>query len=320
MTRPREGLAAFIVGGGAGSLALNVEIGAGVERLVVDTPSGAVSRSAALLDWLTVDAGPLLQQARIVPIETSTGAVGSASAVASEYLANGAASSAASDPTFRVGQLTPKHIGTLPIAITQNALAVMPNAEQWLQGAVRAALRRKIIEAALIGTGADGQPRGIINTPDVVTIAAPGALTALDFAKLEALKGAVAAAEVEDRPGDLFVLSTAVARQAAQTLAETRAARRLLERRPNTPAGDVYEEVPGLGRAYRTNDLSGNRAVFGDFRELGIGVWTGDGVGPEAMFVIVDPVSAKPNIEITGYAAIDVAVLQPARFALATYT
>ena len=60
--------------------------------------------------------------------------------------------------------------------------------------------------------------------------------------------------------------------------------------------------------------------MFGDFRELVIGVWTGDGVGPEAMFVIVDPVSAKPNIEITGYASIDVAVLQPARFALATYT
>ena len=255
-----------------------------------------------------------------MPIETSTGAVGSASAVSSEYLANGAASSAAADPAFRVGQLTPKHIGTLPIAITQNALATMPNAEQWLTDAVRAALRRKIIEAALIGTGADGQPRGIINTTGVITIAAPGALTALGYSELEALKGAVAAAEVEDRPGDLFVFSTAVARKAAQTLSETRDARRLLERRPNTPEGDVYEEVPGLGRAYRTNDLSGNRAVFGDFRELGIGVWTAASIGPEAMFVIVDPISAKPNIEITGYASIDVAVLQPARFALALYT
>ena len=45
-----EGLAAFIMGGGEGSLALNVESRDGVERLIVDTPAGGASLSAAVLD------------------------------------------------------------------------------------------------------------------------------------------------------------------------------------------------------------------------------------------------------------------------------
>lgn len=314
----RESLAAFVSGGGEGAM-IPVQL-VNNERLAIGTPEGAASQAPALLDWLRVGGGPMMQRVRLVPVDTSTAAVGSESAAGGEYLAAVAASSAAADPTFRVDQLTPKHVGTLPIEVTLNVLATMPDADAWLMEGIRAALRRSVIKAILAGTGAGGQPTGIPLTTGIVEVAAPGALTALDFLAFETLQGSVAANQIEDRGGDLFVLSTAVARKAAQTLAETRGARRLLERRANTPDGMPYREIVGLGEAYRNADLAGNRAIYGDFSQVVVSLWGGPGTDGDGLYVIVDPVSTKPNIQIQAYLAFDVAVPQPWHFATALYT
>ena len=76
----------------------------------------------------------------------------------------------------------------------------------------------------------------------------------------------------------------------------------------------------GLGEAYRNADLAGNRAIYGDFSQVVIGVWGGPGVGKDEFHVIVDPVIEKPNIAITAYMAFDVAILHPSRFARAPWT
>ena len=110
------------------------------------------------------------------------------------------------------------------------------------------------------------------------TRANPGTLATLDFADLEALQGMVAEKQVEDSAGNLFVLSTAVESKAAQTPAQANNARRLLERQRPGADGMPYREIVGLGEAYRNDDLGGNRALYGDFSQLVVGVWGGPGI------------------------------------------
>ena len=155
-----ESLAAWINRGGEGRAGVRLD----GERLVVQTAEGASSKASVVLDWLRVGGDPIMRRARLVTSETSTASAAGGSAVAGEYLNNGAASSAAADPTFAVRTLTPKHAGTVPIRVTRNVLATAPDVDAWLTEGVRASLRRTMIKALLAGTGADGQPTGIYNT------------------------------------------------------------------------------------------------------------------------------------------------------------
>ena len=85
-----ESLAAWIVDGGGGRL----DVGLKDERLIVQTVEGASSKASVVLDWPRVAGDPIMRRVQLVPIETSTAAAAGGSAVAGEYLANGAARSA----------------------------------------------------------------------------------------------------------------------------------------------------------------------------------------------------------------------------------
>lgn len=313
----RESLAAWIADGGTGHRNIAVDKS---QRLIVDTPDAAESSRAVVLDWLRVGGDPLMRRVQVVTVDRATGLAYAGDSVTAEYLVGGAASSAAADPTFAMLKMTPKHIGTVPLEVSRNVLATAPAADAWLTTGIMAQLRRTVIRELLIGSGATGHAQGIIGATDVETVAAPGALSALNFNKLEGLKALAVANSVEDRAGDLFVLSTSVAGKLAKTALQNNTSRRLLERLRPGPDGAPYSEVAGLGEGYRNGDQTANTAIYGDFGQVVVGVWGGDLADDNAMYIVVNPYANDPLVKITAYMAFDVAILRPDRFATAVYT
>ena len=313
-----ETLAAFVNRGGVGRHAVTVDA---TERLIVDTPSAGVSSRAVTLDWLRIAGDPLMRRVQLVTIDTATGLAYAGDSVLAEYLVGGAGSSAAADPTVAFKKLEPKHIGTRPIEVTRNVLAVAPDAEEWLTEGIMRSIRRTIIKELLVGSGATGHAQGVYGATDVEVMPTPGALSSLNFNKIEALRALAVENSIEDSAGDLFVLSAAVAAKLSATAKQNNNAPRLLERGRPGPDGAPYSEIPGLGEAYRNADLTANVAIYGNWENVVVGVWGGIFANDSGMYVIINPYSAnEPNVKLTAYLAFDVAILRPDRFSTALYT
>lgn len=315
--KPPETLASFIAAGGEGIR--NVGIDSSLQ-LVVDTPEGATSSRAVDLSWLRVDAPQIMNRIQIVSVDRSKGTVFAGDSVAASYLAPGTSSATAADPTFDILAMTPKLLATTPIDVSREVLAVEPEAQGWLNSGVLNQLRRAIIREILIGDGSSGHVQGIVGHDDVEVVASPGALSALTFSKLEGLKALAVANQVEDRRGDLFVLSDSVASKLSKTALQTGTSRRLLERLPPGADGVPRSEVGGLGEGYRASDLTDNVALYGNLAQVVLGIWSGDMDDANSMYVVVNPFVAEPRIRITAYVSFDVVLMRGNRFATATYT
>ena len=317
LTKPPETLADFLIDGGKGQVNLGLDAR---QLLVVDTPASALSGAAVLRDWLQVRGNPVMRRVRFLEVDTATGLAYSGDSVAGEFLVGGAGSSAAADPAMNFREMTPKHVGSVPILVSRNVLATAPYAAEWLTAGIRESIRRTVLKSIFEGSGATGNPTGIVNTTDVEEVAAPGALTALNFMAIEGLKALAAANQTEDSAGDLFCLSTSVATKLARTALQNNNSARLLQRGRPGPDGEPYSEIPGLGEAYRLDDLAANTAVFGDFGQVIVGVWGGIQADENALYVSVNPYTSDPSIKLTAYFSYDIAILRPNRFSIATYT
>lgn len=317
LTKPPETLAAYIERGGTGQVNLGLNAR---EQLIVDTPTGAISGAAVLLDWLTISANPVMSRIRILEVSTATGIAYSGDAVLGEFLVDGAGSSAAADPDLTFRELRPRHAASVPILVTRNLLAQAPDAAAWLTMGIRESIRRTVLKSIFTGSGAAGHPTGIFHTTGVEEVASPGALSALNFSKLEGLKDIAVQNQTEDAAGDLFALSTSTAAKLRKTALQNNSSARLLQRGRPGPAGEPYSEITGLGEAYRLDDMPVNTAVYGDFQALALGVWGGIQADENALFVSINPYTDDPNIKLTTYFSYDLAILRPDRFAIATYT
>ena len=316
-TAQPETLAAYVERGGTGQVNLGLDAH---QRLIVDTPSAAVSGAEVLADWLQTQGHPVMRRLQVIEVSTATGLVYSANEVEGEFLVDGAGSSAAADPDLTFRELKPRHVGSVPILVTRNVLAAAPDAAAWLTMGIRESIRRTVLKSIFTGSGAAGHPTGIFHTTGVEEVASPGALSALNFNKVEALKKLAAENQTEDAPGDLFALSTAVASKLAGTPKQNNNAPRLLERGRPGPGDAPYSEVPGLGEAVRLDDMPVNTAVYGDFGQIALGVWGGIQADENALFVSINPFSDDPNVKMTAYFSYDIAILRPGRFGIATYT
>ena len=317
LTKPPETLAAYIERGGTGQVNLGLDAR---QQLIVDTPDAAISGRAVLLDWLAVRGNPVMRRIQIVEVETATGIAYSGDAVLGEFLVNGAGSSAAADPGMNFRELKPKHVGSVPILVTRNVLAAAPDAAEWITMGIRESIRRTVLKSIFSGSGAAGNPTGLLNNAGVEEVASPGALSALNFNKIEALKKLAAENQTEDAPGDLFALSTSVASKLAGTPKQNNNAPRLLERGRPGPGDAPYSEIPGLGEAVRLDDMPVNTTVYGDFGQIALGVWGGIQADENALFVSINPYTNDPNVKMTAYFSFDMAILRPDRFGIATYT
>ena len=317
-TAKPETLASWIGGGGSGLM--NVAMDGSTLRMIVDTPTAAESSRAVALDWLKVGAEPLMSRVTTVTVDRSGGLVYRGDSQAAGYVLPGSSNPVPDDPVFKMLKMEPKLIATTPIEITRSFLATAPEGDAWLTAGIMDQIRRTVVREILIGDGSTGHVQGVAGATGVEVVASPGALSALNFAKLTALKELAASNQLADRGGDLFILSSSVASKLEKTAAQSTSGRRLLERLQPTADGVPRSEVAGLGEGWRTDDLTSNVAVYGDWSQLVLGIWNSDLDDSNGMYVLVNPFASEPNVRITAYLNFDLAILRPDRFAVGTYT
>ena len=315
--KPAETLASWIGGGGSGLM--NVAMDGSTLRMIVDTPVAAESSRAVALDWLQVGAEPLMSRVSIVSVDRSGGLVYRGDSQAAGYVVPGSSNPVPDDPIFKMLKMEPKLIATTPIEITRSFLATAPEGDAWLTAGIMDQIRRTVVKEILIGDGSTGHVQGVVGATDVETVASPGQLSALNFAKLQALKELAASNQLSDRSGDLFILSSTVASKLEKTAAQSTSGRRLLERLPPAADGVPRSEVAGLGEGWRTDDLTSSVAIYGDWSQLVLGIWNSDLDDSNGMYIVVNPYASEPNVRITAYLNFDVSILRPDRFAVGTY-
>ena len=316
--KPAETLASWIGAGGEGIR--NVAMDGSSLRLIVDTPAAAESSRAVALDWLKVGAEPLMSRVTTVTVDRSGGLVYRGDSQSAGYVVPGSSNPVPDDPIFKMLKMQPRLLATTPIEITRSFLATAPDGDAWLTAGIMDQLRRTVVREILIGDGSTGHVQGVVGATGVEVVASPGALSALNFAKLTALKELAASNQLSDRSGDLFILSSNLASKLEKTAAQSTSGRRLLERLSPGADGIPRSEVAGLGEGWRTDDLSPSVAIYGDWSQLVLGIFNSDLDDSNGMYVLVNPFASEPNVRITAYLNFDLAILRPDRFAVGTYT
>jgi len=145
--------------------------------------------SGSFIDALRPRARVMQAGAGMVPLTTAANNIATVETYPTPgWRAEGDAVSV-SDFTFGVRTLSPKSVSFI-VKASNELLEDSPNAEQIIGQVLVNTLAEEIDRAALLGSGADNQPRGILNTSGVLTVdmATNGAAIA-DYSKiLEALE------------------------------------------------------------------------------------------------------------------------------------
>ena len=217
------------------------------------------------------------------------------------WLANEASTITESQQTFVQLSLSPKSVGAYTEISRQLLLQSSPGAE----GIVSSDLSRVVAIAAdlavINGSGASGQPTGIINTAGIGSVTG----TSLAYAGILEFQTDVAGSNVEPVSGG-YVTTPAVAALMMQRVKFTSTASPLWE-------GNVWNGNMSGFAAMSSNQVPSANMLFGDWSEVVVGEW---GV----LEVEVNPY-ANFQAGIVGVRAIyslDVAVTRPFAFSLAT--
>ena len=171
-----------------------------------------------------------------------------------------------------------------------------------VEGMIRNDLARvialEIDRAAAYGTGSSNQPLGLTLTPGIGTETLTNAGT---FAQLIAMETDVAVANAD--VGSLRYIMNATARGALKSTSKA-----------GNEAVFVWEnnEVNGYP-VIVSNQLQGNDALFGDFSQMVMGMWSG-------LDLMVDPYAGATagTVRVIAHQDLDVAIKQPAAFCLGT--
>jgi HK97 family phage major capsid protein/HK97 family phage prohead protease len=202
-----------------------------------------------------------------------------------------------SEPTFGTVSLTPKNLGAFTDMTRQLILQSTPAIEQLVRDDLTQALALAIDKAALEGTGASGQPTGILST---VGVNKPTSFAAAvpTFAEMVALETAVA----EDNAlfGNLAYITDAATYGGLKTKAKD--------------AGSgmfVLESGQANGyTVYRTQQATAGNVYFGNFQDCMVGFWGG-------LDLTVDPYTSSTTgtVRIVALQTVDVALRNPVSFA-----
>lgn len=217
------------------------------------------------------------------------------------WLANEASTLTESQQTFVQLSLSPKSVGAYTEISRQLLLQSSPGAE----GIVSSDLSRVVAIAAdlavLNGSGASGQPTGIIGTAGIGSVTG----TSLAYAGILEFQTDVAGSNVTPASGG-YVTTPAVAALMMQRVKFTSTASPLWE-------GNVWDGSMSGFAAMSSNQMPSANMLFGDWSEVVVGEW---GV----LEIEVNPY-ANFQAGIVGVRAIysmDVAVQRPFAFSLAT--
>ena len=216
-----------------------------------------------------------------------------------------------SDPAFDQVTLSPKHAGVISEWSRNMILQASPDVEQLARNDMAATLGETLDAAAIAGTGASNQPRGILSTAGIGAVAMGANGGALTYDAVADLMGAVADANGE--AGSLAFATNSKVRRAAGKLKDTQA-------RPYGLA-TVFQGMPlftsNLVPANGTKGTGSGLSslVYGNFGDLLIGVWS-------ELDVVVNPYSdaayQKGNVLIRAMMTVDIAVRHAESFAAIT--
>jgi HK97 family phage major capsid protein len=212
-----------------------------------------------------------------------------------QWLSSEAAAVLASQPAVGSVSMSPKEASSM-IRFSTLFLRSVPALETFLRREVMRTTGQLIDAAVLAGTGAAGQPTGIINTVGVQTQSG----TALGWAGILNAEQLIAETGTE--------LSGYIT---------TPAVRELLKAREKAPgSGLIWDGNAMNGQpAYATTNLPAGTLIAGDFSQCVLGQWGG------LELAIAPPGAADfqaGNLAIRLMTAVDVALLRPAAFVVAS--
>ncbi len=216
------------------------------------------------------------------------------------------------NPTFSQLPGTPHTCGAYVDITRKLALQTSQKAQAFIADLILRAVARGIEEAAISGTGTDGQPTGLVNTPGVTTVTGitagrPTRDNILDF------EAAIEDANADtDRlvwlmPSKVKALLKKIAELSTQTVDESTVV--------NVGTKHLYEdgkvdEYP----AVMSNVAPAKKLILGDWSEMLLCRWG------QAIELMSDPysLSTSGGIRFTVFADADVIVRQPGAFAVGT--
>lgn len=193
--------------------------------------------------------------------------------------------------------LTPKQVGI--VINFSRQLSLQANADTFVRRELLRTVGSAIDQAILSGTGASGQPLGLLNTTGVQT--EPG--TSLAQAGVVGMKKKAADQNASD---------------AQVTFLATPAVRELLEKRERgTGSGFVWDNDRVASRpAMVSTDVPAATMICGDWQNVHLGLW-----GP-GLVVEINPYDAtgfkSGTIQARILVSLDVAILQPSAFVVAS--
>lgn len=213
------------------------------------------------------------------------------------WLLNETSQVTASQPTLSQIALTPKSVGIVTNFSRQ--LLKQTNTEFFVRRELMGTVGTAIDQAVLNGSGASGQPLGLLNTVGIGTTTG----TSLGQSGVVEMKRKVAASDAQDE---------------AISFIGTPAVRELLEKRERaTGSGFIWDRDMVASRpAYASTDVSANTLIAGAWPALYLGVW---GQGFTVEINPFDPTHFKTGvIQARIIVSLDVAVLYPVAFCVST--
>lgn len=204
--------------------------------------------------------------------------------------------------TFAQLALSPKCVGGFIDYTRELLLQSNPSIDGLVNGDLALSIATAIDLAGFHGTGADGQPQGIVGTSGVGATTA----TAVDFSKMLDFQTDVAAANALSG-SCAYITTPAVAAILAAKPRFTYATFGLW-------VGGILESADACGfRGYATNQITAGYMIFGDFSQVIIGEWG-------TLELLVNPfvTSSTRIIRVTAFQSVDVGLRYPAAFSVAT--
>jgi HK97 family phage major capsid protein len=278
--------------------------------LLRDLTAGTASAGGFLVNSTGLEYAPALRPrsvvlragAQVVPVKGGAVFVPrGASGITTAWLVNEATQASESQPVFGIVQPTPKMLSAYCEVSRQ--LLLQSNADAVLRQEILAAAATALDAAALNGSGASGEPLGIIGTPGIGSVTG----TSLAYAGIVEFQQDVATAGAGHDPATcayVAPLATASLLKQRQRVASTDSP---LWRGALT-AGRVDDIA-----AYATSNMPTANLLYGDFSTVQIVMW-------DLATIETDPFTKmKQNlIGVRLLLPLDVVLRHPAAFSLAT--
>lgn len=264
---------------------------------IVDTTTGGASFIDILRNKLVIAqlGGQVLSGLSgnvAIPKQTGT---------ATAYWINEGANTTASELGLGLVELKPKTVSAKTAYTRQMLLQGNPDVENLVMNDLAINIALAIDKAAISGTGATGQPLGILNTTGINGVDCSLLAGGLTWAKVVDFDTQIAA-DNADVANMNFIAGAGVTGILKTTLKDPNGSTYLLEN----------GEVNGYKHT-RTNQVAANTLLFGDFSQMITGLWGG-------LDIMIDPYEKADSggIVIRAFQSVDIGVRYAEAFSAST--